>query len=122
MTAAYHMTATDDVYLRMGHICAWRFWAALVGGDGVDGGQNDGVLLLQHVSVVEGVFSSRLCRSEVAVAVLWTRDGPLVNFMRHPCQTVGGTDRTLQSTRVLPGRLHAELNTARARLACRLAS
>lgn len=54
----------------------WEFWvrAALVCGDGVDAGQNDGVLLLQYVSVVEGVFLRRLGRSEVAVAMLRTRE------------------------------------------------
>lgn len=54
----------------------WGFWvrAALVCGDGVDAGQNDGVLFLQYVPVVEGVFLRCLCRSEVAVAMLRTRE------------------------------------------------
>lgn len=71
-------SVTDDVsapsYLR-------RFWVgvALVRGDGVDAGQNDGVLLLQYVSVVEGVFLI-LCRSEVAVAMLRTRETQIKNM------------------------------------------
>lgn len=58
-------------YLRR---CLVGLWvrAALVRGDGVDGGQNDGVLLLHHVSILEGVFLRPLCRSEVAVALLRT--------------------------------------------------
>lgn len=70
----YFITVTDSMsghwYLRS--CCTLRFWAraALVCGDGVDGGQNDGVLFLQDVSVLEGVFLMQLCRSEVTVAVL----------------------------------------------------
>ncbi len=63
-------------YLRRYHVCVWGFWvrAAPVCGDGVDVGQNDGVLFLHYVSVVEGVFLKRLRRTEVAVAVLRTRE------------------------------------------------
>lgn len=45
-------------YLSIGRVCRWRFRAgvALVRGNGVDGLQDDGVLLLQHVSVVDRVF------------------------------------------------------------------
>lgn len=59
-------------YLRSCRACNLRFWAraALVCGDGVDGGQNDGVLFLQYVSVLEGVFLMRVCRSEVTAAML----------------------------------------------------
>lgn len=59
-------------YLKMCHVCVRGLWvrAALVRGDGVDAGQNDGVLLLQYVPVVEGVFLRRLHGSEVAVAML----------------------------------------------------
>lgn len=51
------------------------FWVgvALVRGDGVDAGHDDGVLFVKYVAVVEGVFLI-LCRSEVAVAVLRTRE------------------------------------------------
>lgn len=68
------ITVTDSMsghwYLRS--CCMLRFWAraALVCGDEIDGGQNDGVLFLQHVSVLEGVSLMRLCRSEVPVAML----------------------------------------------------
>lgn len=45
-------------YLSISHVCRLRFGAGvdLVRGDGVDGLQDDGVLLLQHVSVVDRVF------------------------------------------------------------------
>lgn len=65
-----------------------RVRAALPRGDGVDGGQRDGVFCLQQVPVGEGAFRRQLGGGEVAVAVLGTR----------------GTKQSPMSGRRTPGR------------------